>query len=295
MHRRNSRRHRTSLLRRLISNPIAFCLLVGAFLILPSYILPILSKLLANSGSLAVVVVCSIVLVLALTGNWINTPSRTLSSLNDYSKVSTQNNKQQRPLGPSDSEKARWRKIANEAVRRSAHQPNNNADWQLADIGLLVYNDTKKPIICRSSAVPTNATHIRPFVVFDMPYLSNHGTDDIICFKLIDGSGKVCYQSKARYHVKHGQNFITPKTWLSLTNQQLESTWTLPISIGDTPSCAIHQFEWLEVGGEVRAQFNGDGEIDELSQSVAEEITSLDELLADQGDEVPMVMGARNQ
>jgi hypothetical protein len=187
--------------------------------------------------------------------------------------------------------------VADKARLKAGYQPNDNPNVQIADIGLLVDDGAKLPKLCRSSAVPTDAIQIRPFIILDTPYLASPGIDSIICFNLIDGMGKLCFQSKARYHLKQGQNFIIPKTWMLLGEQLLGDTWSLEVSIGELPPFAIHQFEWLELGGEARAQFDGDGEIDELMEAAinqsAEEPMSIDESLADQGNEELLVMNAK--
>jgi len=185
---------------------------------------------------------------------------------------------------------------ADKALYRAGN-PNDNPDVQLSDIGLLVYEGTNEAKLCRLSDVPTDATHIRPFIVLNMPNLNDNGTDGVIRFNLVDGTGKLRYTSRARYTVKRGQNPIIPKTWMPLNGEQIDGIWSLQFCVGDNAPFAIHEFRWLQVGGQVRAQFTGDGEIDELmqpavSQNVDDPI-SLDELLADQGEEAPMVMNAK--
>src|SRR5262249_52500596 len=53
----------------------------------------------------------------------------------------------------AQSEFAQRSAAADEARLRAGYQPDDNPDVQLADIGLLVYDGTKNPKICRSSAV----------------------------------------------------------------------------------------------------------------------------------------------
>jgi len=63
------------------------------------------------------------------------------------------------------------------------------------------------------------------------------------------------------------------------------------INIGQSDVFAVHEFGWFKVGGELRAQFTGDGEIDEVAYSYQPgESVSLDELLAHQGEDAPLVM-----
>jgi hypothetical protein len=150
-------------------------------------------------------------------------------------------------LRQQDIEPVMPQDMAAAAMYRAGFRPDGNPDVQLADIGLLVYDGMQNPKICRSSAVPTNATHIRPFIVLDMPYLADPGTDGIIRFNLLDGSGKLCFQSRSRYHVKQGKNFITPKTWLPLVDQQLGGTWSLQVSMGyvpHLPSMNLSGWKW---------------------------------------------------
>jgi hypothetical protein len=190
--------------------------------------------------------------------------------------------------------------IAAERALQRAGQPITNNQAQLSDIGLLVYEGTNEPQIVRLGDVPTNATHVRPFAVFDLSTTGGNTVTGAIRFNLIDGDGNLRYTMRSRYTLKNGVNFITPPTWLPLKDQNPGGMWSLQINVGDGDPVAIHEFKWLAVGGELRAALTGDGEIDEVMKDVieqhtaADETMSLDELLGDQGEVAPALMHARH-
>jgi hypothetical protein len=117
-----------------------------------------------------------------------------------------------------------------------------------------------------------------------MPEGSGSG---VLRFNLIDQGRNLRFTSRAKYRLHPGQNFVTPPTWLPLAGQKIDGPWSLVVTIGDTPLGVI-DFGWLQVGGEVRARFDGDGEIDRRTRRWldlrGQEPVSLDELLADQAD-----------
>jgi hypothetical protein len=160
-----------------------------------------------------------------------------------------------------------------------------NRRVRLADIGLLVYTGEKDPKIYRTSQIPTDATYIRPFMVFDCPGNMPHEDYSSIRFNLSDSRGKLRYTSRRRYTLKPGPNFITPPTWLPLVGQQVGETWHLDVIAGQVP-LGSHYFRWQTAYQPV--PMTGDGEIDEEAQQwlaqQAEEPMSLDELLALQAE-----------
>jgi hypothetical protein len=204
----------------------------------------------------------------------------TIVAPNTYSGKKRPALDEMRPLTHEESTTDRQRDAVEKAVR-NAHRP--HAGRMLADIGLLAYDETNKPRLCRTSDIPTNTTHIRPYIALEP---ARHKHDVVILFKVFNGAGEPCFQSRSAYQVKRGNTFITPKNWLPLSDQALESTWALEVSFGDDAPFAIHEFDWLEIGGDVRAEFNGDGEIDEKMRTAInqalEEPMSLSELIADQ-------------
>ncbi len=188
----------------------------------------------------------------------------------------------------SSSQRARdeAQAVADQAMERAGHVISESS-LHLHDIGLLAYDDARSPKIYRTSDIPTDAAYLRPFVVLTQPEMPGASGNGVLRFSLIGGERKLRYTSRARYKLHPGQNFVTPPTWLPLAEQSLEGTWTLHVMVGDRPFGVI-DFEWLQVGGAQRAQFNGDGEIDArtLRQlgGVRQAPLSLDELLADQGE-----------
>ena len=176
--------------------------------------------------------------------------------------------------------------VADEAMERAGRILDEES-IHLNDIGLLVYDDEKNPRIYRTSDVPTDACHVRPFIVLFQPEMPESSGSGVLRFNLIDEGRNLRYTSRAKYRLHPGQNFVTPPTWLPLAGQKIDGPWSLVITIGDTP-LGITEFDWLQVGGEVRAQFNGDGEIDQRTRRWLDlrttEQVSLDELLADQAD-----------
>ncbi len=176
--------------------------------------------------------------------------------------------------------------VADDAMARAGHVIAENS-IHLHDIGLLVYDDLKTPKIYRTSDIPTDAAYLRPFVVLNQPEMPGASGGGVLRFSLIDSKRKLRYTSRAKYRLHPGQNFVTPPTWLPLTDQQPDGAWMLHVTLSDTPF-AILNFQWLQVGGAQRARFNGDGEIDARTLQKlggpAQAPLSLDELLADQGD-----------
>ncbi len=204
------------------------------------------------------------------------------------------------PLDVSPIQETDAPRIAAERALRRAGQSVRNSEAQLTDIGLLVYEGRNEPHISRLGDVPTNATHIRPFVVYDLSAAAVTSAAGTIRFNLIDAEGRLRYTVRSRYTLKRGINFITPPTWLPLNEQNPDGVWSLQINVGDGAPIAIHEFKWFEIGGELRAAFTGDGEIDDLMKDVIEQHTapeetvSLDELLGEQGEIAPTLTQARH-
>jgi hypothetical protein len=187
---------------------------------------------------------------------------------------------------PAQRARDEAQEVADRAMTRAGHVV-SEASIHLDDIGLLVYDDLKTPKIYRTTDIPTDAAYVRPFIVLSQPEMPGASGYGVLRFSLIDGKRKLRFTSRAKYRLHPGQNFVTPPTWLPLAGEQLEQTWMLHIMLSDTP-LAIINFDWLQVGGTMRARFNGDGEIDAqtLQQlgGAAQVPLSLDELLADQGE-----------
>jgi hypothetical protein len=177
---------------------------------------------------------------------------------------------------------------AQQAMKRAGYAGHTGAR-RIDDIGLLVYyGDEREPKLYRTSDVPTDATHIRPFVVLICPYSESISNEHVVvCFNMFDNDGNRCFIAKAGHPIKLGDNFITPNTWLPLGEQEENGIWSIEVSIGNI-LLGVHEFGWLPVGGEVRAEFNGDGEIDERSRRGIElrvpEPVTLDELLEEQAE-----------
>jgi hypothetical protein len=192
----------------------------------------------------------------------------------------------QKLSGPQATYASDAQAVADEAMERAGRVLDENS-IQLNDIGLLVYDDEKNPKIYRTSDVPTDACHIRPFIVLFQPEMPEGSGSGVIRFSLVDEKRTLHYTSRAKYKLHPGQNFVTPPTWLPLAGQQIDGPWLLVVTIGDT-SLGVIGFDWLRVGGELRAQFDGDGEIDERTRRWldlrAQRPVSLDELLASQAD-----------
>jgi hypothetical protein len=185
---------------------------------------------------------------------------------------------------------ARWlseepsieQKVAAAAMLR-AGRVWNKSKLRLEDIGLLVYHGTAHPKICRTSDIPTDATHIRPFIVLNQPSMPQGSGHGLLQFVLRDESEQIRYHSQGSYTMHQGKNFITSRTWLPLAHERVGGKWLLEVGSSST-RFAVHVFDWLEVGGELRTLFNGDGEIDTQSLQSMKlrglDQVSLDELLA---------------
>lgn len=173
---------------------------------------------------------------------------------------------------------------AGAAMKRAGHAPKPSQP-RLEDIGLLVYDGDESPQIVRLNDIRTDSTHVRPFVVVNIPHVRNGSVHGILRFNLIDEYKNLRYTSRAQYALQTGQNFITPSTWLPLQDEELGNMWSLEVTIGQL-LLGVHQFGWLHIGGQLRAQFDGDGEIDLTTHRwldlQSQERVSLDDLLADQ-------------
>jgi hypothetical protein len=192
----------------------------------------------------------------------------------------------QRVSSPQATYASNAQAFADEAMEQVGRVPDESS-IHLNDIGLLVYDDEKNPKIYRTSDVPTDACYVRPFIVLFQPEMPEGSGNGVLRFNLIDERRNLRYTSRAKYRLHPGQNFVTPPTWLPLANQNIDGPWSLVVTIGDTP-LGIVDFGWLQVGGEVRARFDGDGEIDQRTRRWLDlrglEPVSLDELLADQAE-----------
>ncbi len=184
---------------------------------------------------------------------------------------------------PSQNEKVA-REVAEAAMRR-VHRKWNRASLRIEDIGLLVYHSGSEPKICRVTKVPTDASHIRPFIVLHQPPMPRASGLGRLQFVLRDYAGEIRYRSLATYQLKTGKNFITSQTWLPLEDVSVGATWTLEVDMSSTP-LALHAFGWMEVGGLMRTQFDGDGEMGKRTMQSMKlrglDPLSLDDLLAAQ-------------
>lgn len=173
---------------------------------------------------------------------------------------------------------------ASAAMKRAGHAPKSSQP-HLDDIGLLVYDGDDSPQIVRLNDIHTDSTHVRPFVVVNIPHVRSGSVHGILRFNLIDESNNLRFTSRAQYTLQTGQNFITPSTWLPLQDQELGDLWTLEVTLGQM-LLGVHQFGWLHIGGQTRAKFDGDGEIDLTTRRWLDlqgnERVSLDDLLTNQ-------------
>ncbi len=196
-----------------------------------------------------------------------------------------------RPRTASQPQMSEAEEVASQAMQRAGHSSRNRYSRWLAldDIGLLVYEGTTHPRVMRNGDVPTSATHIRPYIVLYQPVMPNSSGHGGVRLDLRDHEGKLRFTSDERYTLKPGKTFITPPTWLPLTNQPTEDGWSLEVRVGET-LIGVHEFNWLQIGGTVRAQFNDEGEIDPRARRWKEldfdEPMSLEDLLAEQAREV---------
>lgn len=176
------------------------------------------------------------------------------------------------------------RAVADRAVMRAG---NTLDTWMLDldDVGVVAYHGDTSPDIARLDPITPDATHLRPFIVIDLPYEKGRGT---IRFELFDETGEKRFEASNLYQLTRGRNFITTKTWLPLEQDRPGGRWSLRVSIGDKP-LAVHEFQMREgYTGEMRSVIREDGEIDPwLIDRLSEEEDartgmSLDDLLADQ-------------
>lgn len=182
------------------------------------------------------------------------------------------------------TESLQIRRNAAEAQRRAGYDP-DAPQVIVDDIGLLAYEGDAQPKIYRAMDIPTSASHLRPFIVLNLSRVFPELSDEkhTVRFNLFDEEGKLRFTARARFTTQ--DHFITPKTYLPLDDQHPDGKWSLQVMAGDQP-LAIHEFGWLQMGGVVRAQYTGDGEISTEQRRGRLEAPdvpiSLDELLADQ-------------
>jgi len=177
--------------------------------------------------------------------------------------------------------------VANQALVRAGNKPDS---WllNLEEIGILAYTGEKKPDGVWTGAVSAQASHLRPYVVINLPYKQGRGT---IRFQLFDETGEKRFDKGKIYDLKQGPNFVYPPTWLPMEENHPGGRWTLRVNIGDRP-LAIHEFTVREGYNGTMGQFlTEDGEIDSTVSSAVLELgddssgMSLDELLAFQEDD----------
>jgi hypothetical protein len=160
------------------------------------------------------------------------------------------------------------------------------ANWQLGlkDLGILAYGqDRSKPDIVRTTPIGAHVDNLRPFLIIDLPYARGHGN---ITIEFVDEQGKIHYQSVETYKLIEGENFITPKTWFSLSDQHKAGQWRMNVRIGKRP-LASHEFmlrasvpmaaeELITYDGELQPQ------IARLANNSSGTGLSLDDMIASQ-------------
>ena len=188
----------------------------------------------------------------------------------------------------------RYEELEAEKIRSLAEQAQIRAGYNsdgppllVEDIGLLIYRGESQPKINRTTDIATDVTHVRPFVVLNIRRFgaTRDRIPSTIRFNLVDQSGNLRFTARSRFATDN--HFVTPSTWLPLDDQNPDGKWLLQVMAGDQP-LAIHEFGWLKMGGTVRAEFTGDGEISVNKRrerlQAADVPVSLDELLADQDE-----------
>jgi hypothetical protein len=162
----------------------------------------------------------------------------------------------------------------------------NPRDWQLQlhDIGMLAYHGDTTPDVCRTRPIPATTSHLRPFVVVDLPVAEATGT---IRFDLIDQYGEMHFTCEDKYRLRQGQNFVTSKNWLPVKDHRGEGEWSMRLIIGGRLLAAHYfkmptEYDATTIEGSIYA----DGEISEKiikrARTDKSGMLSLDELLADQ-------------
>jgi hypothetical protein len=149
---------------------------------------------------------------------------------------------------------------------------------RLINVGILAYRDNTLLAECLFDVAPVDATHLRPFVVLDMP----QPDQVVIGFNLLSSENKGRLQYKARYQLRPGYNLLAPPDWAQLENPQIGEGWTLKVSINDR-RMAIQRLSLQ--AGQAHFSLGADGEINEaLGRAVDDrrnEGLSLRELLDD--------------
>jgi hypothetical protein len=186
--------------------------------------------------------------------------------------------------------------IADRALHNAGNAPVRRG-IRLVDIGVLAYDGNQRPVIHRDAPISATATHIRPYIVLDLPF-TQAGRGRIM-FELLDEHEQVRFASDHRYTVSPGQNFVTPSTWLPMNEREVGGNWALRVSIGDQVLALHHVRVSPDAGTSFRPYLREDGEIDEwllkaAKDNLADDQMSLDQLLQDQDDiEIDMFRDAQ--
>jgi hypothetical protein len=154
----------------------------------------------------------------------------------------------------------------------------------LTDMGLISYRSPESPKIIRFSGVPTDTRWLRPF----LEVTARQKMDVQVQIAILNREGETLFTEHQRIQLRGSQRIVA-QHWLPLENLYTSSgRWSVPIYVNGT-LFAIHQFEWVRVGGDdILDQLRTDGEINEYLQQAVRRgkfrKMSLDELLADQED-----------
>ncbi|GAB4548594.1 MAG: hypothetical protein OHK0023_11920 [Anaerolineae bacterium] len=181
--------------------------------------------------------------------------------------------------------------VPQQVAKQATQRAGATGSWLLTleDIGVLAYHGDSSPDVNRLNPVTAETSHIRPFIVIQLPYKQGEGT---IRFELIDETGAVRFNTAEKYLLKQGMNFVTPRTYLPLPTDRGRGTWSVRVSIGDR-LLAIHDFpmQAARKASSTESLLADDGEIAPwLAEAIAENNrrgsgVSLDELLSVQDDD----------
>ncbi|MDX2162905.1 MAG: hypothetical protein SF162_16435 [bacterium] len=177
-----------------------------------------------------------------------------------------------------------------DAARRAGIDPEHTYVLS-TDIGVMVFEDDRPPVIQRTSALDDRADYLQPFVQLNLPT----DAEGRVKFEMVDERGVRRFVHEEHYRLNEGANLIMPAARLRVTGQDSSARWTLRIYAENT-LVAEHVIVW-EIGtsGVVRRHLMEDGE---LSPELAAEMRtmmaqqrldsmSLDDLLSHQDDDPP--------
>jgi len=155
------------------------------------------------------------------------------------------------------------------------------------DLGVMAFTGDRPPSLHRTRPVLDNIDYLQPFVQLR---LTTRAAGKIR-FEIVDSDGQILFVHEDFHDLKPGMNLISPPSRLPIHDAQaMHGDWSLRVS-ADGITLAEHHFAWAESTEKVirrHVQMDGElsGEMRQMLEDNRLERMSLDDLLADQDEEV---------